>query len=34
MKNYTSSRPPFIKGAGKNIPNPNPKTKTKTKEKK
>jgi hypothetical protein len=32
MKNYTSSRPPFIKGAGKNIPNP--KTKVKKKEKK
>ena len=22
MKNYTSSRPPFIKGAGKHIPDP------------
>jgi len=22
MKNYTDSRPPFVKGAGKHIPNP------------
>ena len=28
MKNYTNARPPFKKGAGKNIPNP-PKKKEK-----
>lgn len=34
MKNYTSARPPFIKGAGKHIPSPKAINKTNKKEKK